>query len=145
MNSMNYKVIFKGTSEDLKKKPSLTFKRIENTTPINVSSQIIIELKKLSELNPSILSFQNIEEVIKIGKDSDTNTYNYYFVLLYHDKNENQREGLLIGNLKKQGDIVIGIWPFNNNVDEIPSEEILNVLNNLVKKPSEFGNICLIN
>ncbi|MHA1149997.1 MAG: hypothetical protein ACTSR8_17305 [Promethearchaeota archaeon] len=145
MNSIHYKVIFKGKSEDIKKKPNLTFNNIRFKLPLRVPSHIILELKKLSDINRGIINFQNIEEVIKIGSSSIDMGYNYYFVLLYTKKNGDKKEGLLIGNIKNKGDIIIGIWPFNTNIEELTPEKIQDDINNLVKNPHEYDNICLIN
>jgi len=144
MSSANYKVIFEGNKEPEKNKLSLTFKSIPSDKPINIPAQFILDIKKLSEKSPNIVNFQNIEEVVKIGKGLSPSSFNYFFALLYTLKSDSKKEGFLMGNIKKLGDTLIGIWPFNTNIAELSYEVIVEKFNNLIKKPHEYSNICLI-
>ena len=144
MNSINFKVIFNGSKEVKNEDLSLTFKKISSTNTIGVSSSIISDLKDLSEKSKDVVVFQNIEEVIEIGNASSRDLYNYYYVLIYTCKSDAKKEGFLIGNVKKKGDVIIGVWPFNKPIVESSSGEFLESFNNLIKNPHEYSNICLI-
>lgn len=142
---MNYKVIFKGAQEQDGEKISLTFKALEFENPLNIPSHLILEMKRASDRSDHILSFQNIQEVIKAGtKGSKGWSYNYYFVILYTDKSTQEKNAFFIGNVKRLGDILIGIWPFNKSTEKITSEQLLETLNNLIKNPHNYRDICLI-
>jgi len=139
-----YKVIFKGVQGSENKKLTLSFKDITSDKPIKVTTQFILELKKLSELSQNILYFQNIEEVVVIGSKKSRYSYNYYFIVLYTLKSDGAKVGYLIGNVKKLGDIVVGVWPFNLQTTDLSSEKVLKNYRNLINKPHEYANICLI-
>ncbi|GAI84145.1 unnamed protein product, partial [marine sediment metagenome] len=67
MSTIFYKVIFKGLKGDSSESYSLTFKNIVQDKPINISSQFFSSLKILSQKQASVIIFQNIREVVKIG------------------------------------------------------------------------------
>lgn len=139
-----YKVIFKGVQESENKSLTLSFKCIASDKPIKVPSQFILELKKLSEISQNILYFQNIEEVLIIGTRKALYSYNYYFVVLYTIKSDGTKLGYLIGNVKKLGDIVVGVWPFNLKTMDLSSDKLLKNYDNLINNPHEYTNIGLI-
>ncbi|MFX1317193.1 MAG: hypothetical protein ACFE9T_15130 [Promethearchaeota archaeon] len=139
-----YKVIFKGFQEYKSKSLVLSFRDINSDKPINVPTQFILKLKKLSENSQNIIYFQNIKEVIIIGERNPTFSYNYYFILLYTIKMDGLKVGYLIGNVKRLGDIVVGIWPLNIEINELSSEKILENYHNLINNPHKYTNICLI-
>lgn len=145
MSSINYKVIFKGELEESEKQFSLTFKHVDLNKPVHIPAQIILELKKLSKISQIVVFFQNIKEVVIIGKTAPLQNYNYYFVILFTNKSDGKKEGYLIGNVKKLGDILIGIWPFNKDLlEESSATKITEKMNDLIKNPHEFNEICLI-
>jgi len=144
MNSSNFKVIFNGSKDVENENLTLTFKKITTTKKISLSHVVISKLKNLSEISNHVVVFQNIEEVIEIGDVSPRETYNYYYVLIYTYKSDAKKEGFLIGNLKKKGDIIIGIWPFNKEIVDSPPEDFLKSFNNLIENPHEYSNISLI-
>ena len=144
MSDIIYKVIFKGTESDQEELLTLTFNSIFSEKPFNVSPHYISTIKRLSEKNQNIINFQNIEEVIKIGEGSILYSYNYYIVILYIMKSNMKKEGFLIGNAKKFGDILIGIWPFNENISSLTSEIIVKKFDFLINHPKDFENICII-
>jgi len=144
MSELIYKVIFKGSKDSQEELLTLTFKSIIRERPINIPSQYFLTIKKLSDTNPSVINFQNIEEVLKIGEATLNYVYNYYIVILYAIKLDQKKEGFLIGNVKKLGDILIGIWPFNENISSLASELILKKFDNLISNPKDFENICII-
>jgi hypothetical protein len=144
MSPINYKVILKGSKREDEKGLSLTFRSLDSKKPISIPPQIILELKKLSEKSPIIITFQNIEEVLKIGSGPSLSDFNYYFVILYTAKKNKKKIGFLIGNVKNLGDVLIGIWPFNEQLTEKSKENILESFDNLIKKPHEYSEIALI-
>ncbi|MFX1411257.1 MAG: hypothetical protein ACFFA6_12985 [Promethearchaeota archaeon] len=139
-----YKVIFKGFQEYENKRLILSFRDINSDKPINVPTQFILKLKKLSENSQNIIYFQNIKEVIIIGNKKPNFSYNYYFILLYTVKLDGLKVGYLIGNVKKMGDIVVGVWPLNIETNELSTEKILENFHDLINNPHEYTNICLI-
>jgi hypothetical protein len=143
MSTLYYKVIFKGIKGDSPDSYSLTFKNIIKEKPINISSQFFSSLKSLRQKQTNVINFQNIREVVKIGDSNDKYNFNYYIVVLFTNLTDGKKEGFLVGNLKKLGDILIGIWPFNQERDSLSSESILGKLNPLIEG-KKFKDICVI-
>jgi hypothetical protein len=143
MSTIFYKVIFKGIKGDSSESYSLTFKNIVQDKPINVSSQFFSSLKTLSQKQASVINFQNIREVVKIGDSSNNYDFNYYIVILYTNITDGKKEGFLVGNLKKLGDILIGVWPFNQENTSISAEHILNKLDSLTNS-NKYKDISVI-
>ena len=141
---MNYKVIFKGSEETEGNELTLTFKSGDFDKPIKIPANIFLELKKLSETSNNILDFKNIEEVIEIGQLNSGSSYNYHLVILFTSKSSQIKEGYLIRNVKKLGDILIGVYPFNKNISDLTPELFSEKINNLITNPHEYSNICLI-
>ncbi|UCD02260.1 MAG: hypothetical protein JSV23_04390 [Promethearchaeota archaeon] len=144
MDSIIYKVIFKADTQFENKNLTLSFINLEFEKPISIPDKFITELKKLSEPNPHIINLQNIEEVLIIGNPTVDYTYNYYLVVLYTTKSDGKKIGYLIGNVKKVGNIIIGVWPFNIQLKEITAEIVLETYNNIIENPNKYSNICLI-
>jgi hypothetical protein len=144
MNGSIYKVIFKGDQIKETEFLSLTFKNIISERPIHIPADFFSNLKILSEKNQNITNFQNIEEVLRFGETSANYKFNYYIIVLFTSKRNNKKEGFLIGNVKKLGDILIGIWPFNNESYSFSREIILDKLNELFNQYNNFKSICLI-
>ncbi len=143
MSTIFYKVIFKGLKGDSSESYSLTFKNIIQEKPIHIPSQFFSSLKLLSQKHTSVINFQNIGEVVKIGTSSANYEFNYYIVVLFSSLTDGKKEGFLVGNLKKLGDILIGIWPFNQESAPLSSELILKKLN-LLTEGIKFKDICVI-
>jgi hypothetical protein len=144
MNSINFKVVFKGSNDIENKKLTLTFQKINSTNNISIPAVITSELKNLSEKTHNIVVFQNIKDVIEIGNESSRKLYNSYYILIYTFKSNAKKEGYLIGNVKKKGDVIIGVWPFNKQIVNLSPEEILESFSNLIKEPNDYSNISLI-
>jgi hypothetical protein len=147
MSAIFYKVIFKGIKGDKNESHSLTFKSIISDKPINIPSQYFSSLKVLSQKHQNVINFQNIREVIKSGEKSGdvaiNYNFNYYIVILYTSLSDGKKEGFLIGNVKKLGDVLIGIWPFNQPNTQFTSEMILEKLDVLISSEN-FKNISVI-
>ena len=143
MSTIFYKVIFKGIKGDSSESYSLTFKNILQEKPIHVSSQFFSSLKLLSQKQTSVIIFQNIREVVKIGEINVNYDFNYYIVVLFTSLSDGKKEGFLVGNLKKLGDILIGVWPFNQENASLSSEHFLKQLN-LLNEGSKFKDISVI-
>jgi len=141
---MIYRVIFKGSEETEGNELALTFKSGDFDKPINLPTEFFFKLRKLSETHSSIIDFKNIEEVVEIGQVNSGSSYNYYLVILFTNKSSQIKEGYLIGNLKKLGDILIGVYPFNKNITDLTPELFSEKIDNLLTKPHEYSNICLI-
>jgi hypothetical protein len=144
MSEIIYKVLFKGYEESNDARFNLIFRGINSTTNIKISSDLILELKKISKLNQNYIYIQNISEVIKIEKTPSSLSYTNYFIILYKLKN-GTREGFLIGNEKTLGDLLIGIWPFNKQSFPRDPDNIINKLINILEDPQEYDEILLIN
>ncbi|MFW9950157.1 MAG: hypothetical protein ACFFKA_08535 [Candidatus Thorarchaeota archaeon] len=143
MNPIFYKVIFKPLKEYEDNAFSLTFRNVNEQNPIIIPSYYIITLKELSKENKNIINFQNIQEVIKIGENGFNYNFNYYIVLLFTYTENNKKQGFLMGNVKKLGDLLIGVWPFNLEQISYNSDLIIEILNSLINK-NEFDKICII-
>ena len=143
MSAIFSKVIFKGIKGDENESYSLTFKNIISDKPINIPSQYFSSLKILTQKHQNVINFQNIREVIKSGDVTINYNFNYYIVILYTYLSDGKKEGFLIGNVKNLGDILIGIWPFNQQFTQLTSEMILEKLDVLISSEN-FRNICVI-
>lgn len=143
MNTIFYKVIFKALDEKKENSFSLTFKNFITSKPIYIPSRYFSILKELSKENQDIINFQNIQEVIKIGEDGFNYIFNYYIVILFTNIHDRKKKGFLIGNAKKFGDLLIGIWPFNQEEPSYTSSNIVELFDDLIKK-TKFDKICII-
>jgi len=143
MSTIFYKVIFKGVKGDSSESYSLTFKNIIQEKPIHIPSQFFSSLKLLSQKQANVVNFQNIGEVVQIGASTSNYDINYYIVVLFTSLADGEKEGFLVGNLKKIGDILIGIWPFNKESASISSKNILKKLD-LLTEGSKFKDISVI-
>ncbi|MHA1106744.1 MAG: hypothetical protein ACTSPN_13670 [Promethearchaeota archaeon] len=121
---------------------SLTFNNVISNKYINMT-HYITSIKNMSDLYENIINFQNIEEVISMGANSHLLSYNYYIVILVTHKDE-KKEGYLIGNTKKLGDLLIGSWPFSQNRIETQSGKILKRLDEIISNYSNIKKISLI-
>jgi len=144
MDSIIYKVIFKAIEELENKNLTLSFKNINFNNPITVPTRFIDALKRLSDQHNTIVSFQNIEEVITVGEVTSSYKYNYFLALLYILKTSGEKRGYLIGNVRNLGDIIIGIWPFDQQDSQLTPETILENYSNIIKNPDNYSNVCLI-
>ena len=148
MSSVIFKVVLKGnepvgglTTDSL----TLTFKSILYSNIIKVPSHYISSLKSMSEHNENIVSFQNIKEVIVVGDLSRDFIINYYIVILYTMKSEDERNGFLIANIKKVGDGLVGIWPFNEETDFLNEDYINQKFNDFINHQDKYKNLVIIN
>ncbi|TFG21827.1 MAG: hypothetical protein EU532_14880 [Promethearchaeota archaeon] len=139
MSISTFKVIFKGTKETDQDNLNLIFKNLISEK-ISFPANIILELKEISKVNKNVISFQNISEVLEVGKEL-TSLFNYYYIVLLTHKKGNKR-GFLIANERKKGDILIGTWPFD---DELSNREIIEIINGLIKNIDYYIDICIIN
>ena len=145
MNNITYKVIFRDLEENEPSEESLTFKNVISSNYIFIPSNFITSMKDLSEKSKNVIYFQNISEVIIQSWGHNPPSFNYYIVLLLLSKREEKKEGYLIGNIKKlKGDVLMGIWPFNRDVEQINSKSIQNDFNNLLKNYEEYRKITII-
>ena len=145
MNNITYKVIFRDIEENETPEESLTFKNVISGNYIYIPSNFINSMKDLSEESEDIIYFQNISEVVIQSWDYNPPSFNYYIVLLLLSKKEEKKEGYLIGNIKKlKGDILMGIWPFNRDVEKINSKSIQKKFNNLINNYEEYRKVTII-
>ena len=145
MNNITYKVIFRDIEENESPEESLTFKNVITGTYIFIPSNFITSMRDLSEKSKDIIYFQNISEVIIQSWDRNPPSFNYYIVILLLSKRDENKEGYLIGNIKKlKGDILMGIWPFNRDVENINSKSIQNDFNDLLTNYEEYRKITII-
>jgi hypothetical protein len=104
----------------------------------------------MSENFDNIINFQNLEEVITIGELKREYSINYYIVILFSMKSEQKRNGFLIANIKKIGDVLIGIWPFKEEIDHINEDHIdedyINKkFNDFINNHGDYKNLVIIN
>ncbi|MBY9017416.1 MAG: hypothetical protein KGD66_01155 [Candidatus Lokiarchaeota archaeon] len=140
MSFIFYKVLFRGIGET--EESSLTFNNVNSDKYINMT-HYITSIKNLSDLHENIINFKNIEEVIIMGASSPPFSFNYYIVILVSHKDE-KKEGYLIGNTKKLGDLLIGSWPFSRNTLETQSDKILKRLDEIISNHVNIKKISLI-
>lgn len=141
-----FKVLFKGALESEENLLNLTFEAISLKEPVRVDSNFINHIKETAEKKSNLLFFQNIEEVLQLGDHPQKNKYNYYYVLLFTNKSDKRRIGVLIGNLKAIGDIIIGIWPIDFKLKkDLNIKAISSELNDIKTSPENFIDITLIN
>ncbi|MFW9820566.1 MAG: hypothetical protein ACFFE5_13230 [Candidatus Thorarchaeota archaeon] len=143
MNPVIYKVIFRALEQVESRNVTLSFKNLEFSNPIALPNKFR-EFRDTRENINQIMNFQNIEEVLIIGNPSVEYSYNYYRVILCTFKADGEKKGFLIGNVKKLGDIIIGVWPFNMSLNNLKREKVLNSFNEIIENPDKFSNICLI-
>ena len=144
MDFIVYKVIFKAQEQFEIKNLTLSFRSLDFEKPIIVHPKFISDLKTLSEKNQNILNIQNIEEVLIIGNPTIDYPYNYYLVLLLTEKSDEKKTGYLISNIKKLGDTVIGIWPFNTQLEKLIRDNIRETFNEILRNPNKYNSITLI-
>ena len=144
MDLVTFKVIFRAFEQFEKKNLSLSFQNIISKKPIEIPRDLILKLRHLSETNKNIINFQNIEEVVLLGNPMSNYIFNYYLVILYTIKSKGKKQGYLIGNVKKWEDILIGLWPFNIELNIIKEENIIENLNDIANNLTKYTKICLI-
>jgi len=143
MNPVIYKVIFKGNNDYDYKRLVLTFKGLNIDKPIKIPTNFVLNLKKISESATNILIFKNIDDVVKISQDTSSMSFNYHYAIIF-ELNQT-REGLLMANIKKEGDILIGKWPFSEQQSDLSDVVLCEKLNHMLSNYKEYANICLIN
>ncbi len=144
MDFIIFKVIFSAFEQLENKNLSLSFKNLIFKEPIIIPTNFLLEFKKLNETNKDLIYFQNIEEVIKIGNPKTDYSYSNYLVILYTLKSSGEKKGHLIGNVKKLGDIIIGVWPFNKQLVNMSEENIIDIYNDIIKNTQKYTKICVI-
>ncbi len=145
-NKSFYKVLFKGNSESEIGLLNLTFEGLSLKDPVRVDPNFIIQIKELADKRKHYIFFQNIEEVLQLGKHSQKRKFNYFYVLLYTTKSDISRKGVLIGNVKSIGDIIIGIWPIDFKLKKrFDLKDLFSELNQINNYPDNFLNITLLN
>ena len=143
MNPVIYKVLFKGNNDYDYKRLVLTFKGLNIDKPIKIPTNFVLDLKKISESASNILIFKNIDDVVKISQDTSSMSFNYHYAIIF-ELNQT-REGLLMANIKKEGDILIGKWPFSEQQPDLSDVVLREKLNHILSNYKEYANICLIN
>jgi len=143
MNPVIYKVLFKGNNDYDYKRLVLTFKGLNIDKPIKIPTNFVLDLKKISESVSNILIFKNIDDVVKISQDTLSMSFNYHYAIIF-ELNQT-REGLLMANIKKEGDILIGKWPFSEQQPDLSDVVLREKLNHILSNYKEYANICLIN
>jgi len=146
MNKINYKVIFRGWNDDNNFDLTLTFREIKSEKKyITISPKMLSDLKIISDKNPKIVLFQNIDDVFITGNNSMKLNYINYYVILFKSKIQGKKEAILIGSRKKENDLeILGIWPFNSKKEEITKARILELFNRILTNPDFYENICII-
>jgi hypothetical protein len=144
---MIFKVVLKGNEQEENSSTdsiTLTFKSILTSNIIRIPSHYISTLKSMSEEDKNIVNFQNIEEVIIIGDRSKDFSINYYLVLLFSIES-NKRNGYLIANIKKVGDALVGIWPFNEETENLNEDYVNQKFNDFINNRKKYKNLVIIN
>lgn len=141
-----YKVLFKGFLDSEENILNLTFEVLSLKEPVKIEPAFINKIKELTIKRENIFFFQNIKEVLQLGKDFQFNNCPYYYIFLYTLKSNSMRKGILIGNVKSIGDVIIGIWPIEFNLKKsFDLNQLLSEINHIINNPDDFINITLIN
>jgi len=143
MDSVFYKVIFKAIEDVENVNLMMSFKNLNLINPIAIPSEFINKLRDLSEELENVIHFQNIEEVLIIGNFVPRYKHNYYLINLFENVN-GKKQGYLIGNVNKLGDIIIGVWPFNRQLLEVTPDVIINSFKEMIESPNNYRKICII-
>jgi hypothetical protein len=144
MSGIIYQVIFRGLNNAENTQTALTFKNVISENYIHVPTHYITALKTLSDKYENIINFQNIDEIVVIGSNASPLIFNYYIVLLLIYRDSMRKEGFLIGNVKKVGDILIGIWPFTENIELWDSNHFIEKFDKILENSSNYEKIALI-
>lgn len=145
-NRKFYKILFKGILDSEENILNLTFEVLSLKEPVKIEPTSINKIKELAIKRENIFFFQNIKEVLQLGKDFQFSNCPYYFILLYKLKSNSMRKGILIGNVKSIGDVIIGIWPIEFNLKKsFNLNQLLSEINHMINNPDDFINITLIN
>ena len=140
-----YKVLFKGLFDSEETVLNLTFEVLYSIDPVKIDPASINKIKEIAVKRENIFFFQNIKEVLQLGKDFQLSNCPYYYILLYTLKSNGTRKGVLIGNVKSIGDVIIGIWPIEFNLKKgFDLNQLLSELNYITTTPNDFINITLI-
>ncbi len=138
---MVYKIYFKGLNEIDIDELKLTFKEIRRDNPIIIPHEFIEQLKNLSSKKKNIINIQNIDSVHKFNSDDHTDLSNYVVIL---NILENRKKGFLTGFKKKSGDILLGIWPFQNYQEDTENENFIEEYRHMVEENQKYEKICII-
>jgi hypothetical protein len=145
MNSITYKVIFREKENIDASERSLTFANVISKSYFYLPPNFISSMKALSEQKNNIIYFQNISEVIIQGWERDPPFFSYFFLILLLTKKKEKMEGFLIGNIKKlKGDILIGVWPINRDLDDFNLKSVKKYFNDILTNYDDFRKIVLI-
>jgi hypothetical protein len=137
-----YKVFFRGNRNLDEAKLNLTFSKLNFQPKLKVPERLLIKIKELSKSNNNIIIIENINEIIFTGDSMKAELFKNHRILLYKDV-ENKRGGLLIAKNGKEGDIVIGAWPFNRSKKDL-KEKITKKINFFKDNLDRFKKIALI-
>jgi hypothetical protein len=142
-----FKIYFDGTADSSTQGLNLTFFGPEK-------SEIILDdfptfLLKFEELarKKKTHSIGNIKEIISLGR-ADKSVITQFFTLLYTihiSDDNNQKAGVLIGNHKEFGHVVLGIWPYGSITNaSLSSEDFNNLFIQVVSNSENFKDMLLI-
>lgn len=145
MNNINYKVMFQGWNDE-DAELALTFRDINSgKKEITVPLKILSDFRILSDKNPEILVFQNIDDVLITGNDSIVLDYVNYYVVLFKSKVKGKKEAILIGSGKNKNYLeILGTWPFNIEKIVITKAHVLELFDGILNNPKDYEHICLI-
>jgi hypothetical protein len=144
-----FKVYFKGSSNITPENLNLTFFWIQNQEliiPISIFSDFLVKYNVLVK-NKKATSVNNIKQVLPLGKATNEKI-TQFMILLYSIKsidNDLIRAGLLIGNHKEKGFMVLGVWPFNSiKSASFVVDNYLNLFQVILSDASKFQDLLLI-
>ena len=138
---MVYKIYFKGLDEIDIDELKLTFKEIRKDNPIIIPHEFIEQLKNLSSEKNNIINIQNIDSVHKFTSDDHKDLSNFVVIL---NILKNRKKGFLTGFKKKSGDVLLGIWPFQNYQEDMDHENFIDEYRHMVEEHLKYEKICII-
>ncbi len=145
-NDTIYKVYFRDTLDGKAESYALTFfGSKEKTIPLAEFPSFLLAFNDLVRTKAAI-AIKNIKEIIPVSQSNISNILNF-FVLLYSDsKNEtNARNGVLVGNHKELGHILLGIWPYSTLTGKFPKQmDFERLFNTILSNSERFEELLLV-
>lgn len=142
-----FKVFFNGSTSQPTEDINITFVGLDSEDVfIPQFSEFLIKYNDMAR-KKEVFSFNNIKEVIALGNVDKAKYFQFYalFYTFKMDENNKQRAGILIGNHKEKGFLIVGFWPLNSiKVQAIKTENFVNLLNMIIKNTNQFEDLLLI-
>ncbi|MGV9172714.1 MAG: hypothetical protein ACOC4M_10975 [Promethearchaeia archaeon] len=143
MDPSIYKVIFSKKGQKLDQPANLRFKRLNLEKKLKIPSKLIYSLRELTGIHENFVYIQNIKRILNIKNGLPLKSYKQYLVLLFTSK-KGEKKGFLLGGNKEGVFILLGIWPFNEIIEDTSSDIYYETLNHIQNNPHLYSKMCII-